>query len=1055
MAAGIGINNIYPPVVSPFAPNFVIGSLKGCRIYFSISAYNSIGDYVDAHITVVRQSDNINALDKTKYPSQMKVIPVSSILVDNERASADKYYITLLDEDIEGGFQTGIVYKVQIRFTNATREGIYNTPQSIDGWLSANLSAFSEWSQVCLVQGINRPELKIRNYDTEQDGYLNSNPEIKNHLNIDTLEVVGTLVTDDNDPLRQYELRLYDNYGNLVEESGVLFPSYQSYKDQLNYVFKTAVQDGEDYILEVKYMTVGLYEETVRYPILVMLTLIEQLNAYIETIEDIENGRFGIHIKSNSVAAFKGVITIRRTSSESDFKLWEDIYTTDLRLDKLDYLWYDYTIKSGVWYKYCIQKRGQSGARGIVTAMKTPIMMEFDDMFLVADNKQIRIQFNPQVPSFQRIVNDAKVDTIGAKYPYIRRNGATNYKQFQISGLISFLMDDYNLFLSQEDYYGKDNLDLYKEYNDKNRIDDYINITWERDYREKIMDFLYKHNVKLFKSATEGNILVKLMDISFTPNQQLGRRIYTFQCTAYEVADNTIANIGYYDIQTIDTTTTNLSKGTDLDDLLSKSQSVIGQWDDTVPARREFIHSNPQGGEYSVLEEYYAGLSDKNYVTNVNALTYLKLEMQDEPYLIMDNGGEPQDYDAYMNNLNNNDSKIRRSPSMVRNQNLYLGYLAKINGKTIIIPQDGIYELKGENVQITSLIFPTRATNVEIQYQASIEEVENITKVLSLTNFYTKIGQEWGGFIPGASLYQTLWDKYYSEHPTKYYTSLVSINSIRCQANPGTVIYVREEGETLANRHVIGPTEMLDFDSDEQVIADAFFLGAHFEQATDYEIARSILPEGKCNFTDIVVDSLDKIKPQDRYVYYLQSSNNETRNVAAAAVYRAVEPKMVKLTTAKGLPIYTLQEEVDDEVLHIAIVSEDNLAELEDYLINQGFVIYTTESLFFSDDQQIKVAIDPDGSDAFEFVLDNEGNRLKIKAYQVLLSQYGDKYITISLKRQLWKDIVYTISDYYIYYNEHWYVFDEDTHDAVCPVPASIDYICETLQAYYKIGGGI
>ena len=95
----------------------------------------------------------------------------------------------------------------------------------------------------------------------------------------------------------------------------------------------------------------------------------------------------------------------------------------------------------------------------------------------------------------------------------------------------------------------------------------------------------------------------------------------------------------------------------------------------------------------------------------------------------------------------------------------------------------------------------------------------------------------------------------------------------------------------MANRHVIGPTEMLDFDSDEQVIADAFFLGAHFEQATDYEIARSILPEGKCNFTDIVVDSLDKIKPQDRYVYYLQSSNNETRNVAAAAVYRAVEPK--------------------------------------------------------------------------------------------------------------------------------------------------------------------
>jgi len=44
---------------------------------------------------------------------------------------------------------------------------------------------------------------------------------------------------------------------------------------------------------------------------------------------------------------------------------------------------------------------------------------------------------------------------------------------------------------------------------------------------------LYKNNVKLFRSATEGNILVKLMDISFTPNITLHRHIYSFSCTAY------------------------------------------------------------------------------------------------------------------------------------------------------------------------------------------------------------------------------------------------------------------------------------------------------------------------------------------------------------------------------------------------------------------------------------------------------------------------------------------------------------------------------------------
>ena len=32
------------------------------------------------------------------------------------------------------------------------------------------------------------------------------------------------------------------------------------------------------------------------------------------------------------------------------------------------------------------------------------------------------------------------------------------------------------------------------------------------------MDFLYANKVRLFRSATEGNILVKIMDINFTPN---------------------------------------------------------------------------------------------------------------------------------------------------------------------------------------------------------------------------------------------------------------------------------------------------------------------------------------------------------------------------------------------------------------------------------------------------------------------------------------------------------------------------------------------------------
>lgn len=1028
MAAAVGSNNIYPPIVTPFAPNFIIGSDKSCRVYFSISAYNSIKEYQDIHITVTRQSDNITALSKEKYPSQIKVASIATVMIDPDRTSNDKYYITLINDDIEGGFQTGIVYKVQMRFSNHAMGGYDNQKDGIDNYLSLHLNAFSEWSQVCLVQGINQPEVQIKN---GSGGILVIDDN--NIFNNDTLEVVGTLVTDDTDPLRQYELNLYNSNNELIETSGVLFPVYQSSQDQINYVFKKALQDAENYILEIKYMTYGLYEEIVKYPIFVLLNSIEKLDVYIKPIEDQENGRIGLHITSDLVMPFAGIITIRRTSSKTDFELWEDVHTVELRDEKLDYTWYDYTIESGVWYKYCVQKRNSAGNRGIVTRLDTPVMIIFDSLFLGADGTQIKIKFNPQVSSFQKTVNDTKIDTIGAKYPYIRRNGATAYRQFPISGLITFLMDGDKIFTDRGEFYNEESLTLYKEYNDKNRIDIFNDITYERDFREKVMDFLYKHNVKLYRSATEGNILVKLMNVTFQPNQTLGRRIYSFQCTAYEVADYTIENIDYYGIQEVvapDTTGKALIEQT----------LYNGQWDTVIPANTEFIHSNPVAGKYSILEQYYSKDEKENYVLSVDHLDYLRLEIYDEPYAILDNGtGNPQIYD---------DLTIMTADAA--EPAIYMGYIAYINGKTIIIPKDGIYELKGKDVKITSLYF-AKDTDVEIRYNATINQTEDASKMLSVTNFTTRIGQAFGGFIPGESLYNTLWKKYYVEHPGDYYQALVSINGIRVSGNPGTVVWVREEGEQSAQRHLLGQTESLEFYSDDSIIADAYFSGVHFEQATDYEMLRNTLPEGKCNITDIVVNSLDKITdPQDRWVYYLQSDNNASR-IRQIAIEAAAAPELATIFTAKGLPVFYVRREDRD----IAIIEERDLSELQTYLTNEGYEIYLTDSIVFSEDQQIKIATDIDSTDAFEFIINNEDNKIKLAAFKVILDQYGDKQITAALKRQIWKDIVYTVSDYYIYIQGQWYVFNGDTKDALCPVPASIDYVCETMKAYYRTSKSI
>jgi hypothetical protein len=39
------------------------------------------------------------------------------------------------------------------------------------------------------------------------------------------------------------------------------------------------------------------------------------------------------------------------------------------------------------------------------------------------------------------------METIGSKYPFIFRNAQVSYKEFPISGLISYLSDEEHLFL--------------------------------------------------------------------------------------------------------------------------------------------------------------------------------------------------------------------------------------------------------------------------------------------------------------------------------------------------------------------------------------------------------------------------------------------------------------------------------------------------------------------------------------------------------------------------------------------------------------------------------
>ena len=60
---------------------------------------------------------------------------------------------------------------------------------------------------------------------------------------------------------------------------------------------------------------------------------------------------------------------------------------------------------------------------------------------------------------------------------------------------------------------------------------------WEREFREQLVNWLNDGEPKLYRSMPEGNLAVMLTDINLTPNEQLGRRLYNFSATMYEIGN--------------------------------------------------------------------------------------------------------------------------------------------------------------------------------------------------------------------------------------------------------------------------------------------------------------------------------------------------------------------------------------------------------------------------------------------------------------------------------------------------------------------------------------
>lgn len=826
-------STLYPPLVNSYEPAFIAGSSSSLRVYFSLSRLSNIpaGTELTVHAQIYRQ-DGVKVLNTNndivnkRYRATgiiLNLVPTKSETEDN------LYYITINNSDLKSlvtlsgttfaGWIPGWTYKIQLRLSTVAYNPTLYPRQ--EAWLQEFSNSFSEWSTICYTKAISPMVLKIPifNYD---DGDLTSHYDENTIHTISEMDLFGTLeskIAEANEDFEYVRFTLYLGE-DLLEDTGEIYKMEQS-NTYFSYSFKTNLREDAQYTLYVTYKTENEYTlpAPIKFNFMIENLATEIINAQLVTVdadtqglltnitsldEEEDEGRIALKIYSPSAELWSGNICIRRASQEDNFQTWEDIKIFTVKeenLNSLDVI-YDYTIQSGVWYKYGIQSIDKDGTRGVVVEITRPIQRLFTYSFILGqDNQQLKLQFNNTISSFKYQIYDSKKDTIGSQFPFISRNAAVNYRTFPIGALISFQMDENNTFLhngKKDVYKYTDVVNLYDNYTVENgrQIYDY---TYERDFRKLVLDFLQDGKPKLFKSPTEGNIIVRLMDINCTPNQSLDRMIYSLTANAHEIDENTMTNYLKYGFYNPGSYSASLAAVT----------YHIGQVDGSFSAndnvfKKIYEKYDSQGRNYGGYRRKLVRI--ERVCITINGYYYLP-----------DGALEPQFMPGHQLRIYNNQG------ALVLGNNMLLNYSGG-SGEQLITIYDprGMYEFDsllkfyytGNPLTNDSLYLLGDAEGLVTAVDATIDFVYGLsTEVYSAHEIQERtpirgIGQFYEEVAPGESIYNTIYYQHYIESSSTF-RRLSTISSIEIEANPHTVFGIRDGVEAEMQYHEVGDTGVL------------------------------------------------------------------------------------------------------------------------------------------------------------------------------------------------------------------------------------------------------
>ena len=452
------------------------------------------------------------------------IVMQNSVIFECERIKANRGW----------DFTMGDFYQIKIAYYNINSAATDEKDKIIKGpysTIGVARCAGNSNTQISVCSGVNNVRLQAFQEDkTVQDWpSLETNRHqityIGNYTNPLSSEIVYKY---------RFIFKKEDNEKPL-EDTGWLIRS-----DDMRITIQHELEYFQNYTLTYEVLTINGLHLSAKYPIIKTGEIPGYYTGKLLATQDtraIENGYIKIALTGDNTP--DGTFRLIRCCLDETPSIWDELVRFQLsRLSDIEqFTWKDFSIEQGKTYVYAIQQyttRNRPG-QAVSYAQKVesqPITASFEHIFIGDGTRQLRLAFNPQISSLKETILEQKSDTLTSRYPFFSRNGNVRYKELPISGLLSYLMDPDELFMSRIQLTQYTDTELRPDISLTDK-----NFYAERRFKMEVLEWLNNGEFKIFRSPVEGNYVVRLMNVSLAPNTQVGRMLHTMSATGYEAME--------------------------------------------------------------------------------------------------------------------------------------------------------------------------------------------------------------------------------------------------------------------------------------------------------------------------------------------------------------------------------------------------------------------------------------------------------------------------------------------------------------------------------------